>query len=89
MAHAQLPYSIARRDSRCGATHGGCSPWWWDVLLSFVVYATWAAFQNGHYRFGPISSPFYSPEILGDSPHAWFGPKPAVWPGWSRFRPRC
>jgi hypothetical protein len=57
------------------------------VLSSFVVYATWAAFQNRNYYFGPYLSPFYSPEIFGDSPNAWFGPKPAAWPAWIPFSP--
>jgi hypothetical protein len=67
---------------------------WWTtpafvflVLGSFVVYATWAAHQNAHYTFGPYLSPFYSPEIFGASPHAWFGPKPDVWPSWLPFSP--
>src|SRR5262249_51824384 len=57
--------------------------WWvtpalsFVVLTSFVTYATWAAFQGVHYYYGPYLSPFYSPEIFGDSPHSWFGPKPA------------
>ena len=54
-------------------------------LSAFVVYSTWAAFQGAHYHFGPYLSPFYSPEIFGDSPHSWFGPKPAWWPGWMPF----
>ena len=72
-------------------------PWWSSplitatVLLSFVFYATWAAFQNAHYTLEEggrhYLSPFYSPEIWGDSPHAWFGPKPAWWPGWLPFSP--
>ena len=59
-------------------------PWWLSpsaVFLgfgAFLVYATWAAFQNGHYTYGPYISPFYSPEIFGNSPHALFGPKPAL-----------
>lgn len=57
------------------------------VLTGFIVYATWAAFQNAHYTYGPYLSPFYSPEIWGDSPHAWFGPKPGWWPGWLPFSP--
>ncbi len=67
--------------------------WWaWPlvvlvVLTGFIVYATWAAFQNAHYTFGPYLSPFYSPELIGDSPHAWFGPKPEAWPGWLPFSP--
>src|SRR5947199_1860850 len=56
--------------------------WWTQPLLVFVglsifiVYSTWAAFQGQNYFFGNYISPFYSPEILGDSPHSWFGPKP-------------
>jgi hypothetical protein len=67
--------------------------WWAQPLLvllalsGFVVYATWAAFQNAHYHFGPYLSPFYSPELFGSSPHNWFGPKPAWWPGWLPFSP--
>ncbi len=67
--------------------------WWvqplivFVILTSFLVYATWAAFQNAHYTFGPYLSPFYSPEIFGDSPAAWFGPKPGWWPGWLPFSP--
>src|SRR4026209_2581375 len=57
------------------------------VLSSFVVYATWAAFQNQHYTFGPYLSPFYSPEIFGDSVHAWLGPNPSFWPAWLPFSP--
>jgi hypothetical protein len=67
---------------------------WWATpavvflgFSAFIVYATWAAFQNAHYSFGPYLSPFYSPEIWGDSPHAWFGPKPGWWPGLLPFSP--
>jgi hypothetical protein len=56
-------------------------------LSTFLVYATWAAFQGDHYTYGPYLSPFYSPEILGASPHSWFGAKPAAWPGWLPFSP--
>ncbi len=68
--------------------------WWWVMplailigLSSFVGYSTWAAFQNAHYAFGPYLSPFYAPEIWGDSPHAWFGPKPGFIPDWVPFSP--
>jgi len=67
--------------------------WWAQPALifvglsAFVVYSTWAAFQGTHYYFGPYLSPFYSPEILGSSPHSWFGPKPGWWPGWLPFSP--
>jgi hypothetical protein len=57
------------------------------VLTSFVVYATWSVFQNAHYEYGPYLSPFYSPVLFGDSPHAWFGPKPAAWPAAIPFSP--
>jgi hypothetical protein len=67
---------------------------WWSTpmaifigLSAFVGYATWAAFQNAHYTYGPYLSPFYAPEIWGDSPHAWFGPKPAWIPAWVPFSP--
>ena len=88
MAHAPLPLyrqgfgRTMRRDA-----------WWvmpavtFVVLTAFVSYATWAAFQDAHYTYGPYLSPFYSPELFGDSPHAWFGPKPAAWPRWLPFSP--
>jgi len=88
MAHAPLPLhrrgfgETMRRDA-----------WWaqplvvFTLLTSFVVYATWAAFQNAHYWYGPYLSPFYSPELFGDSPHALFGPKPAWWPALLPFSP--
>ena len=56
-------------------------------LLAFVVYSTWAAFQGNHYHFGNYLSPFYSPEIFGDSPHALFGAKPSWIPSWLPFSP--
>jgi len=67
--------------------------WWVQPLLiliglsTFIVYATWAAFQGVHYNSGPYLSPFYSPELLGDSPHSWFGPKPTWWPDWLPWSP--
>ena len=88
MAHAPLPLAhrgfgeTLRRDA-----------WWlqplvvFTILGAFVVYATWAAFQNAHYTYGPYLSPFYSPELFGSSPHAWFGPKPAWWPTLLPFSP--
>jgi hypothetical protein len=67
---------------------------WWATpamifvgFSAFVIYATWAAFQNAHYTSGPYLSPFYSPELFGDSAHAWFGPKPAWWPALVPFSP--
>jgi hypothetical protein len=68
--------------------------WWWVTPLSifiglglFVVYATWAAFQGDYYTYGPYLSPFYSPEIFGNTHHAWFGPKPDWIPAWVPFSP--
>jgi len=67
---------------------------WWALplavfvgLSSFLVYATWAAFQGEHYTFGPYLSPFYAPVLWGDSPEAWFGPKPGFWPAFLPFSP--
>ncbi len=67
--------------------------WWISPLLvflglgTFIVYATWAAFQNRYYVSGPYISPFYSPEIFGDSPRAWFGPKPGWIPNFLPYSP--
>lgn len=67
--------------------------WWLRPLLifvglaSFVVYVTWAAFQGKHYHYGPYLSPLYSPELFGDSPHSWFGPRPGWWPLWLPWSP--
>jgi len=78
--------NLAGAHQRFGSTSRK-DAWWVKPLLifialsSFVIYATWAAFQGNHYSFGPYISPLYSPEIFGDSPHSWFGPKPGWWPG--------
>jgi hypothetical protein len=71
--------------------------WWLQPLVTFVilggfvVYATWAAFQNNYYTYGPYLSPFYSPIIFTDKPElahlAWFGMKPGWWPGLLPFSP--
>jgi len=67
--------------------------WWTQPLLVFIglsifiIYSTWAAFQGKNYFFGNYISPFYSPEIFGNSPHSWFGPKPNWWPWWLIFSP--
>ena len=65
--------------------------WWVQPLMvfiglsAFVAYATWAAFQGNHYRFGPYLSPFYSPELFGDVRYAWLGGKPDWFPAWLPF----
>lgn len=58
------------------------------VLLTFIVYATWAAFQASHYYAGPYLSPLYSPVVwtdlsaAGAAPveHALLGTWPSWWP---------
>ena len=54
-------------------------PWWALPLAvvvflgSFIVYSTWAAFQNAHYYVPPYLSPFYSPCISKSCLHLTFG----------------
>ena len=62
---------------------------WWAqplavflVLSSFIVYATWAALQGDHYRFGSYLSPLYSPLIFDNDGRGWLGAFPAWWPAW-------
>ena len=52
-------------------------------------YTTWALFQGEYYWFGNYLSPFYSPELFGDSPHAVFGPWRWPWLPFFRSRRRC
>ncbi|HTF89070.1 MAG TPA: succinate dehydrogenase [Planctomycetota bacterium] len=69
--------------------------WWIQPLAvflgfsAFIVYSTWAAFQNAHYWLPGTNylSPFYAPEIFGSSPHSWFGPQPNWWPSLMPFSP--
>jgi hypothetical protein len=88
MAHVSLP--IAPR--RFGETKR-TDAWWIQpaviflLFSAFIVYSTWAALQGNHYTYGPYLSPFYSPELFGDSAHAWFGPRPDWWPSWLLFSP--
>jgi hypothetical protein len=53
---------------------------WWAlpatavlVLGGFMVYSTWAAFQNAHYYAPPYLSPFYSPCLYRSCLHPTFG----------------
>ena len=61
------------------AAHLRTDPWWAlpltvvVVLLSFIVYSTWAAFQNAHYFADPYLSPFYSPCLDQACLHHSFG----------------
>jgi hypothetical protein len=68
--------------------------WWvqplvvFIILGSFLVYATWAAFQNEFYAWGNYLSPFYSPLLFSDSPHAWIhGARPSWLPALIPFSP--
>jgi hypothetical protein len=64
--------------------------WWVQPLAvflgfaAFIIYSTWAAFQGEHYFLDKggahYLSPFYSPEIFGNSPHNWFGAMPSWMP---------
>jgi hypothetical protein len=53
--------------------------WWLQpaivvfVLGSFIVYSTWAAFQNAYYFAPPYLSPFYSPCVSKSCLHSTFG----------------
>lgn len=87
-----MTQSAARQASAFGETSRR-DTWWLQPLAvlaglsSFIVYSTWAAFQGVHYHFGPYLSPFYSPEVFGESAHAWLGAKPGWWPLWLPFSP--
>jgi hypothetical protein len=67
--------------------------WWAQSLItfvvfsSFVVYTTWALLQGDYYHYGNYLSPFYSPELFGDSPHSIFGPWRWPWLPLVRFSP--
>ena len=68
--------------------------WWiqplvvFIILSAFLVYATWAALQNKFYSFGNYLSPFYSPLLFADSPHAWIqGTRPSWLPSFLPFSP--
>lgn len=61
------------------ATHLRKDAWWTlpltvvIVLGSFIVYSTWAAFQNAYYWAPPYLSPFYSPCLSAKCLHVTFG----------------
>ncbi len=67
--------------------------WWlqpaivFSVFTSFIVYSTWAAYQGANYYWGPYLSPFYSPLLFGEGPHALIEGKPGIWPNWLPFSP--
>jgi hypothetical protein len=75
--------------------------WWATPLIQgvafavVIVYATWAAFQGSYFYADPYVSPLYAPVLYTDASqpgavpadHAWFGAKPAWWPGFLPFSP--
>ncbi|MEQ1875883.1 MAG: succinate dehydrogenase [Bdellovibrionia bacterium] len=67
--------------------------WWVQPAITlavygfFIVYVNWAIMTPTGYWFENYLGPVYSPELFGDSPHSWFGPKPGWWPGWLFFSP--
>jgi hypothetical protein len=68
--------------------------WWLEplvvfiILTSFLVYATWAALQNEYFAYGNYLSPFYSPLLFSDHPHAWVhGARPSWLPAFIPFSP--
>jgi len=78
--------------------------WWVEPLLvvlglgSFIVYTTWAAFQNAHYYIEPYLSPFYSPCVSANCRHVslpligpWWNLSPALLILWipGGFRATC
>lgn len=69
--------------------------WWLEPLLTglgfglFGIYATWAAFQNGNYEWGPYLSPFYSPLLNFDWLPHWFSPALLILPFPLLFRATC
>lgn len=84
------------RTGRAGRTYRtGRSDYWWVQpvvvgigLASFVIYSTWAAFQNEHFVFtgsgAHYLSPFYSPDLI-----AFFGKDlfPSWLPSWIPHSP--
>ncbi len=70
-----------RREARppIAAAHLRTDSWWTlpvtvvVVLLGFIAYSTWAAFQNAHYYVPPYLSPFYSPCLSKSCLHLTFG----------------
>lgn len=80
--------------------------WWLESALTvaglgaFIVYSTWAAFQNANYYVAPYLSPFYSPQMTYglDPEHvtfplfgSWYGFSPAFLILWAPggFRMTC
>ena len=71
---AQIPARTLRKDA-----------WWLQplitvtVLLAFIAYSTWRAFENAYYFYEPLISPFYSPCLAASCP-----PQATLF-GWTPF----
>ncbi len=70
--------------------------WWlgpaitFVVLSSFIVYATFRAFENNFFEYGPYLSPFYSPYIESKGFGIPFlSPAMLILPGPASFRFTC
>lgn len=69
MSEGKLSLPVARSTGETSRT----DTWWVQPLLvflgfsAFIIYSTWAAFQNDHFTYGNYLSPFYSP-VLFDRP---------------------
>jgi hypothetical protein len=70
--------------------------WWlgpavtFVVLSSFIAYATFRAFENNFFEFGPYLSPFYSPYIESKGFGIPFlSPAMLILPGPASFRFTC
>lgn len=78
--------------------------WWAEpiptilLLGGFVIYATWAAFQNANYFADPYLSPMYSPCLAANCEHttirllgSWWALSPALLVLWipGGFRVTC
>jgi hypothetical protein len=86
------PVDVPLQRLRFAQTHR--RDFWWVqslvtflVFSSFVVYTTWALLQGDHYYYGNYLSPFYSPELFGNSPHSIFGSWRWPWLPFVKFSP--
>ncbi len=69
--------------------------WWIKPLLVFLglstfgIYATWRAFENRYYSWGPYLSPFYSPFLVIHIGHFAISPALLILPFPLIFRMTC
>jgi hypothetical protein len=69
---------------------------WWvgpaltvAVLGGFIVYATFRAFENDWFAYGPYLSPFYSPFVAVPGGVPFLTPAMLILPGPASFRLTC